>query len=296
MSENNLQDIEQYRMQMAAICTAAIGYWKEGDSIHPDYDTLALRDVARLYAKYAEARALTSGSDAPEGCVYVKTELLAEYNLLKQEKLRAGSDALGELSDEGRKLSDVRDILVRLHGEDARVTALRAIDAIRYAAPAPVAAPASGEAGAEPDTSQDWAKLDGAVAYHLIDRHGEDWADIGRKMEAWGKARYASPIADHMEQARGMVGQRAEVARIAAVLLDAWQRAEPEHPVTQYPESYKATFADMARAVLAAAPLAESLQGDAATDSGPLIDEGTKQAARQCPTPPAAGADGENHG
>jgi ribosomal 50S subunit-associated protein YjgA (DUF615 family) len=49
-----LQSIEQYRMQMSAICTAAIGYWKESDSIHPDYDTLALRDVAKLYAKYAE--------------------------------------------------------------------------------------------------------------------------------------------------------------------------------------------------------------------------------------------------
>lgn len=47
-----LQDIEQYRLQMAGISTAAIGYWKEGDSIHPDYDTLALRDVAKLYSKY----------------------------------------------------------------------------------------------------------------------------------------------------------------------------------------------------------------------------------------------------
>ncbi len=49
-----LQNIEQYRMQMAGICTAAIGYWKESDGIHPDYDTLALRDVAKLYAKYDE--------------------------------------------------------------------------------------------------------------------------------------------------------------------------------------------------------------------------------------------------
>ena len=47
-----LQDIEQYRLQMAGISTAAIGYWKETDSIHRDYDTLALRDVAKLYAKY----------------------------------------------------------------------------------------------------------------------------------------------------------------------------------------------------------------------------------------------------
>lgn len=47
-----LEDVEQYRMQMAGISTAAMGYWKEGDSIHPDYDTPALRDVAKLYAKY----------------------------------------------------------------------------------------------------------------------------------------------------------------------------------------------------------------------------------------------------
>ena len=49
-----LQDIEQYRLQMAGICTAAIGYWKEVDGIHADYDTIALRDVAKLYAKYDE--------------------------------------------------------------------------------------------------------------------------------------------------------------------------------------------------------------------------------------------------
>jgi hypothetical protein len=52
VQEPVLQEIEQYRMQMAGISTAAIGYWKEDDGIHPDYDTLALRDVAKLYAKY----------------------------------------------------------------------------------------------------------------------------------------------------------------------------------------------------------------------------------------------------
>ena len=47
-----LRDIEQYRLQMAGISTAAIGYWKESDGILPDYDTVALRDVAKLYSKY----------------------------------------------------------------------------------------------------------------------------------------------------------------------------------------------------------------------------------------------------
>ena len=47
-----LQDIEQYLLQMAGISTAAIGYWKEDDLIPPAYDTPALRDVAKLYANY----------------------------------------------------------------------------------------------------------------------------------------------------------------------------------------------------------------------------------------------------
>lgn len=54
----NLESIEQYRLQMAAIGTAALGYWKEGDSIHSDYDTVPLRDVAKLYAKYQSAVAV----------------------------------------------------------------------------------------------------------------------------------------------------------------------------------------------------------------------------------------------
>ena len=66
LKEPALQDIEQYRLQMAGICTAAIGYWKESDSIHPDYDTLALRDVAKLYAKYDE---LYKAQDVSHGMI-----------------------------------------------------------------------------------------------------------------------------------------------------------------------------------------------------------------------------------
>lgn len=43
---------ENHRSQLAGISTAAIGYWKAGDDIHPDNDSVALRDVANLYAKY----------------------------------------------------------------------------------------------------------------------------------------------------------------------------------------------------------------------------------------------------
>lgn len=51
-----LDRIEQYRIQMAAISSAASGHWKEGEAIHSDYMTIPLRDVARLYQKYAKAQ------------------------------------------------------------------------------------------------------------------------------------------------------------------------------------------------------------------------------------------------
>lgn len=38
--------------QLAGVSTAALGYFKDGDSIYPDYDTVSLRDVTNLYAKY----------------------------------------------------------------------------------------------------------------------------------------------------------------------------------------------------------------------------------------------------
>ena len=64
----DLSESEQYRQQMAVISVAAHGYWKEGDGIHPDYDTVPLRDVAKLYAKY-EALAATkpAAQTVPEG-------------------------------------------------------------------------------------------------------------------------------------------------------------------------------------------------------------------------------------
>lgn len=48
---------ELENIRLAGISTAALGYWKEGEAIHPDYDTVALRDVAKLYGKYERMRA-----------------------------------------------------------------------------------------------------------------------------------------------------------------------------------------------------------------------------------------------
>jgi hypothetical protein len=50
-----IEDIEEkHRLQMTAISTAASGYWKQEDEIHPNYWTPSLIDVAKLYKKYDE--------------------------------------------------------------------------------------------------------------------------------------------------------------------------------------------------------------------------------------------------
>ena len=33
------------------------------------------------------------------------------------------------------------------------------------------------------DASQNWAKVDSAVAWHLIERHADNWADVGKMMD-----------------------------------------------------------------------------------------------------------------
>lgn len=81
-----LDSIEQYRLQMAAIGTASFGYWKEGDTIHPDYDTVPLRDVARLYAKYEALHAFHSG---------VRTMI----NMLKNREWAEDLGAHGDLAE-----------------------------------------------------------------------------------------------------------------------------------------------------------------------------------------------------
>jgi len=43
---------ETHLLQLAGISTAAMGYHKASDSIHPDFKTTALDDVMELYAKY----------------------------------------------------------------------------------------------------------------------------------------------------------------------------------------------------------------------------------------------------
>jgi hypothetical protein len=50
-------DVERERIRLAACGVAALGYHKDGDSIHPDYESASLSDVHQLTAKLKRAEA-----------------------------------------------------------------------------------------------------------------------------------------------------------------------------------------------------------------------------------------------
>ena len=75
-------ELENERQKVAGCSTAAIGYWKEGDSLHPDYECAAIHDVARLYAKVA--------SLADE--LRLTREDADRYRWLKEHHLQTGTD------------------------------------------------------------------------------------------------------------------------------------------------------------------------------------------------------------
>jgi hypothetical protein len=44
----------------------------------------------------------------------------------------------------------------------------------------------------EADKAQSWKGMDGAIAWHLIDRHAEGWNEVGAMMNAWLRANKGS--------------------------------------------------------------------------------------------------------
>jgi hypothetical protein len=43
-----------------------------------------------------------------------------------------------------------------------------------------------------PDNMQEWARLDGAIAWHLIERHADSWAAVGKMMDEFIAAKIAT--------------------------------------------------------------------------------------------------------
>lgn len=48
--------------------------------------------------------------------------------------------------------------------------------------------------------SQNWKGMDGAIAYHLIDRHAEKWHEVAVMMNAWLEANGGAEIKSLREQ------------------------------------------------------------------------------------------------
>lgn len=40
----------------------------------------------------------------------------------------------------------------------------------------------------EAQATQDWKGMDGAIAFHLIERHADGWHQVGEMMDAWLEA------------------------------------------------------------------------------------------------------------
>lgn len=98
----------KYVIRMAAISSAACGYWTTSDSIRPEHDSLTLQDVASLYRKYT--RQLVIGKD-----------LRSEIESLKQA---ASQHAPGQhLTDEQRQAVQVAIRMMTDVGSAAKTVA-----------------------------------------------------------------------------------------------------------------------------------------------------------------------------
>lgn len=53
---------------------------------------------------------------------------------------------------------------------------------------------AGGEPATIEDNSQSWAGMDGATAWHLIDRHADGWNDVAKMMREWLEANIAARL------------------------------------------------------------------------------------------------------
>ena len=75
-----------------------------------------------------------------------------------------------------------------------------------------------------PADSQDWAGMDGAIAFHLIERHADGWADASLMMDEWRLANPAQPVQPADTKNFQMTDEHVE---ILATMLHCVPRDEP---------------------------------------------------------------------
>ena len=57
----------------------------------------------------------------------------------------------------------------------------------------------------EAQAMQDWKGMDGAIAFHLIERHADGWHQVGEMMDAWLEANRV-PNVDHCHKTKAVRG------------------------------------------------------------------------------------------
>lgn len=131
----------------------------------------------------------------------------------------------------------------------------------------------------EADNAQQWKGMDGATAYHLIDRHADGWGDVGEMMNAWLRANTQAKLAT-LKQAQEPVGYLDDDLKIvwrikanvevgdklytsAPAIPAGWQLVpvEPTHQMIEAgndgfrnPDSRRHTVSSCYKSMLAAAP------------------------------------------
>jgi hypothetical protein len=106
------------------------------------------------------------------------------------------------------------------------------------------------------------AVADARSARQITDAIVENFKDAGWYVPSVDEAlvleAVSAAIVEH-GASEPLTGVASDVDSMARVLMAAFAKAEPEHPITRYPTSFVATFADMARAAIAAAQLADGV-------------------------------------
>jgi len=77
------------------------------------------------------------------------------------------------------------------------------------------------------DLAQNWAGMDGATAFHLIERHADGWGDVGYMMEQW-RAANASATQQHEAEVDALKAEveryrNGNTAALEALMGMAWQ-------------------------------------------------------------------------
>lgn len=279
----DLNSIERYRLQMAGISTAALGYWKEGDGINPDYDTPALHDVAALYAKYDELyKQVHDQPAAAAGAEPTINSRLSEIrSILDDTQVDYSERGMGcGLEDRGitDRYEAMRygwdEAIDRMHDEIIK-HAIDAIDQLLAAAPS--------EAQAAPVDDRQPAKplADDSLISSIASRYGElnDPAEFLRN--GWGCAG-PEDIEQALKDLRDTMQMNHEAALAAlsqqpAVLVpDGWALV-PLKPTEEMQQAWdKAPFSEdideefrgAYRAMINAAPTAPTQEDSSNQDGG----------------------------